>query len=137
MPDLLSSDTNDEITVWDVRGESRQDDRFLSVAERTSRACADVGWKFEVFAGLSARASLNLRWLSGARRPPEWLPTTQDLVRSVVLDGAVISDVIDGDDVGRHLTASMWHLIWTGQIAIDLDERWTRLTAIKWCEVSC
>jgi hypothetical protein len=136
VPDLLSVDSEGEVTVWDARAEDRQDDRFLSVSQRTARACADVGWHFQVFPGLSSRASLNLRWLSGARRRPEWLSTTKDLVRSVVQDGAVIGDVMDGDDSGRHLTASMWHLMWTGQIAVDLNERWTRNTSISWHEAT-
>jgi hypothetical protein len=67
---------------------------------------------------------------------PEWLSTTKDLVRSVVQDGAAIGDVMDGDDSGRHLTASMWHLMWTGQIAVDLNERWTRDTSISWHEAT-
>ncbi|MGC2938906.1 MULTISPECIES: hypothetical protein [unclassified Brevibacterium] len=46
VPDLLSVDSEGEVTVWDARAEIRQDEGFLLASRRTARSCADVGWYF-------------------------------------------------------------------------------------------
>lgn len=136
-PDLLSVDRDGSVTIWDVRPPQRRDETFLAVSSRTAKACAEVGWVYELFGGFPEATSLNLRWLAGARRPPEWLGPARDVLRRVVVgDTTKVGDVLDADDGRGYLTSSMWHLVWTGELSMDLAASWGRPTAIAWADAA-
>ncbi len=135
-PDLLSVDNAGAVTLWDARSSERRSEDFDLIVERTLRACADVGWHHEVFEGLPRVSSLNLRWLAGARRPPEWLEPSRRRLREVVGDAAVIGDVVAADDARGHLKSVMWHLLWTGELRIDLEVPWDAFTPLSWTKAA-
>ena len=131
-PDLLSMDVDGVVTLWDARATEAQDADFALKAAATRRACGEVGWRYEVFAGLSVIASLNLRWLGVSRRAPEWLDPHVEPLRSLAEDGASIGDVAAADGGRGYLLSSMWHLVWRGDIQLDLEEPWCDSTPLAW-----
>lgn len=134
-PDLLSIDGHGQVTIWDVRAETKQDDEFRLKAEHTRRACEQVGWGYAVFTGLPAARRLNLLWLHGYRRPMPWYEgALRDLAGPTGWPGT-IGDVLAADEGTGHLTSALWHGIWTGQVVCDLDQVLTATTRIALCDV--
>ena len=129
-PDLLSLDVNGVATVWDVRATRRQDDDFKVKAELTGRACRDLGWRYEIFAGLTRVRRANLMWLHGFRRPPADYATHLAMIVGATRN-MTISGVLASDDEGGHLTASMWHAIWRGDLLCDLDKHLSRSSRLS------
>lgn len=132
-PDLLSVDRDGSVTIWDARPPHRRDETFDVVSSRTAKACAEIGWGYVLFGGFTEVESLNLRWIAGARRPPEWLEPAKATLRRVVEgDTTTVGDLLAADDGRGYLTSSMWHLVWTGELTMDLTVRWDRSTVIAW-----
>lgn len=130
-PDLMSVSRDGGITVWDARSVERQQADFLVVAEATETAVRELGWSYEIFAGLSQVASLNLRWLSSSSRAPEWSDRTKPLIVEAVGGGSTLGRLIALDDGAGHLTAVMWHMAWSGELQLDLEQRWNEETPVR------
>lgn len=131
-PDLVSVGIDGLVTVWDARPQARQGEDFTAKAARTEAACAQEGWAYEVFAGLPMPASLNLRWIAGARRAPQWLEAVRPRVLELVQDEPRRLGEVMGVDDGRGFhTSVLWHLVWTGELTMDLFEPWSSTTLVR------
>jgi hypothetical protein len=120
-PDLLGIGADDQVTVWDARRLDQQDDDFKVKADVTRRCCEAVGWRYEVFSGLATNERLNLLWLHGFRRRPEWMPRNAALIRGLARGGdTALGDLFAHDDGSGELKSVVWHLVWGGQLDIDL-----------------
>jgi hypothetical protein len=131
VPDLLAEHADGRVVIWDARPEHRQDERFQQAAELTRRACAQVGWEYAVHAGLSPARRLNLLWLTVFRNRPKW--PHHDAQRELLAhahEGVTVGDVLASDAGDGHLTAAMWHLMWTGELVVDLDVPITATTLV-------
>lgn len=132
-PDLMSVDAGGRVTIWDVRPESKQDERFQQASSSTAAACADIGWEYEVFAGLPDVRRYNLRWLTAYRMPMPWYHPAKALLQGMCASGnAVVADVLGADQGAGHLVSAMWHYAWTGDLVLDLDQSLTRQTVVRW-----
>lgn len=129
-PDLASLNGDGTVTVWDVRATTRQDEEFRLRAEHTRRACEQVGWRYEVFAGLPALRRLNLLWLHAYRQPMPWYEEALAQLTESTCRPGTIGDVVTADNGAGHLVAALWHGIWSGQLDCDLDTALTATTAI-------
>lgn len=129
-PDLLSVGGDGTVTVWDVRATRRQDEDFKIKADLTGRACRGFGWRYEIFAGLTLVRRANLMWLHGFRHEPADYATR---LAMIVGDNRItsIGGVLATDDEGGHLTATMWHAIWRGDLLCDLDKHLSRSTQLS------
>lgn len=123
IPDLLAEHRDGRVVVWDVRPGERQDERFQRTAKRTAQACSEVGWGYEVHAGFAPARHLNLLWLGVFRARPSWphAESRRELL-GLARGGATVGDVLSHDAGDGHLTALMWHLIWSGELLVDLDQ---------------
>lgn len=132
VPDLLSVSSSGGVTVWDVRPESRQNEAFGTQSVAAAAACVHVGWSYEIFAGVSKVERLNLLWLHGYRRRPPWIDTSRPLIDAAVSgEGATIGGVCALDDGSGELTSTMWHLIWSGDLLVPLDEKMSADTPVR------
>ena len=133
IPDVLSVDAHGVVTIWDARPERRVDERFLQVAEVTRRACDDVGWRYEVFHGWRNAKRLNLVWLHSFRREPAWYDQVRpDVARRVMGDRASsIGELLRADDPRGLLMSTVWHMIWRGDLEVDLDAPLTAATSVR------
>ncbi|MBX7131986.1 MAG: TnsA-like heteromeric transposase endonuclease subunit [Fimbriimonadaceae bacterium] len=121
VPDLLSLSEDGTVTVWDARSVESQDAKFLDKAEVTRRSCEQVGWRYEVFTGLKDVERLNLLWLHGFRQTPCWLESFNESIhKAASAEGADLGRLFALDDGSGELVACVWHLIWKGQISVDL-----------------
>jgi hypothetical protein len=123
-PDLLGIGDGDQVTVWDARRLDQQDDNFKVQGSVTQRCCDAVGWRYEVFSGLATIERLNLLWLNGFRRWPEWMPGYAPLIRKLASsDGTTLGYLFAHDDGSGELKSVVWHLVWSGQLDVDLTSR--------------
>lgn len=132
VPDLLSVSTSGEVTLWDVRPESRRNETFETQSAAAAAACAHVGCSYEVFTGVSMVERLNLLWLHGYRRRTPWVDTSRPLIDAAVsAERATIGELCALDDGSGELTSAMWHLIWTGDLLVPLDEKLSADTPVR------
>jgi hypothetical protein len=138
VPDLLSLHADGSVTLWDARPCARVDELFEQVSASTAVACAQVGWRYEVFHGASSRIlRLNLRWLHENRRSRPWYRAKRDQLRRLIVSHrtttwatSTIGAVMAEKD--PELLSAMWHYIWAGEIACDLEQHLRRETEIVW-----
>lgn len=121
-PDLLTARADGEVTLWDARAEEKVDDDFRLKAELTRRCCRDVGWRYQHFSGLTNVQRLNLLWLHGFRRRPPWADDFEGGLRSAAAAGNTTVEVFRAldDGTGRAIS-TFWHLVWRGDLGIDVS----------------
>ncbi len=130
-PDLLSVDVQGGVTVWDVKNpESALSPRFTDVRQVTEFACRAHGWRYEVFTGLESAHRHNLLWLHAYRCRPPWTCAYEDDLVSASAGGLPLGDLVTNEPAGERL-AVVWHLIWTGRLVVDLNERLTPATEVR------
>ncbi|MGL5850489.1 MAG: TnsA-like heteromeric transposase endonuclease subunit [Phycicoccus sp.] len=133
VPDLLSEHRDGTVTIWDAKLLEHRDETFAVMTARTKAACDAVGWRYDLFGGLAPVESLNLRWIASARRPPEWLERARVILREVLGGSAgTVGDVLEADDWRGFLVSAMWHLVWTGELEMDLSSAWDSNSRLVW-----
>jgi hypothetical protein len=130
-PDLLTLHADGAVTVWDVRAVEEQDDDFRTKSAVAREACSAVGWRYEAFTGLGKTERLNLLWLHGFRRRPDWADRFEDEIRrEAICRDATIGSLFARDDGTGEVKSAVWHLLWAGVLNADLNARWTLNTAV-------
>ncbi|WP_234821045.1 TnsA-like heteromeric transposase endonuclease subunit [Mycobacteroides abscessus] len=132
-PDLLTWQRDGSVTVWDVRAVDRQNDDFRTKITVTRAGCEAVGWRHEVFAGLTTVERLNLLWLHGFRRRPAWANEAEVRIRAGIAGKATttLGDLFAHDDGSGEVIAVMWHLIWSGALTVDMGAHWELDTVVE------
>lgn len=120
VPDLLEI-CGDSLQVWDVRPKRRQDAAFHLTAARAETACAAVGMEYSVFNDEAKVRRSNLRWLSCYRVIPDFAAVDSVLNWLEAGRASTIGDVLELCDADPEILASLWHLVWRGDVAMDLD----------------
>lgn len=120
VPDLLEV-RGDQVRVWDVRPLRRQDLSFFQMASRTEAACRRAGLSYALFDDSREVRRQNLRWLGAYRQAEALWPL--DAVLNVIGRGhaGTVGDVLELHEDQPAATAALWHLVWRGEIVIDLD----------------
>lgn len=134
VPDLLSVSDGGQVTVWAVRPEDRQDEKFVAQTKQTDAACAEFGWAHQVFAGMHPTRRSNLMWLDGFRRTMPWY---SEALAHLSADGAyavTLEDVLEIDNGHGHVLSAVWHAIRHGAIDCDLDAAFTQETVLRFVE---
>ena len=130
-PDLLTIDASGVVTVWDVRALEDQDDDFRAKSRITRGACAIAGWSYRVFTGLDIIERLNLLWLHGFRRRPPWTARYEQTIRTIAASGNVTLGTLFGAyDGSEEIKPVVWHLVWTGDLCVDMNAPWTLHTDV-------
>lgn len=135
VPDLLSLARDGTVTLWAVRPEDRQDDKFLVEVEETTAACAEFGWTHNVFAGMEVTRRANLMWLDGFRQPMPWYVAALTRLRHVKGLELPLSDVLEVDAGKGHVLAAVWYALRRGELEADLDAPFTTSSLLRFVEV--
>lgn len=136
-PDLLAEHADGRVVVWDARPVEKRDEKFNQVTDLTASVCESVGWEFAAFDSPETTEQLNLLWLRNYRHAPGWPHT--DLRRNLIRRAATpisVGELISSDLGDGHLTALIWHLLWTGDLVIDLSQRITPETLVTASEAT-
>lgn len=132
VPDLLEQRSDGSVVLWDARPAERRDDKFEEAVAVAVAACADVGWRHEVFTGHDRAHRYALRWLAAYRSPRPWHPAAREELRGMLDGGGSLGSVLEADRGAGHLVQTMWHLMWTGELAADLTQPLTTSTWLTW-----
>lgn len=135
VPDMLALTRDGQVCLWDARPSRRQDDKFLAVARATEACARLLGWEYRVHAGHGPAYEANLRWLSAFRASRPWYPDTEQRLGQLLTDGArSVNDVFAADDGTGELISGLWHHVWAGHVAADLESPLCGTTALRWAE---
>lgn len=133
IPDLLTRSGDGTITVWDARADDRRDRRFVRGAQLSESACRTVGWRYQTFAGLDTTERMNLIWLHSSRtatpRVVEGIGRVLDHVRA---GPVVLGDLLLWAQRGGDVRATVWYLMWRGDLRVDLTSKMTSDTCVSW-----
>ncbi|AEV73310.1 hypothetical protein MycrhN_2729 [Mycolicibacterium rhodesiae NBB3] len=129
-PDLLTVTEGGAVTVWDVRAIERQDDDFRAKSEITRQECRAVGWAYRVFEGLDRIERLNLLWLHCCRQRPAWADAHEERICALVGAGVTLGHLFAHDDGSGELKSTVWHLLWRGELEIDMYSPWDLTTQV-------
>jgi len=129
-PDLLSVTEVGAVTVWDVRAVERQNNDFRSKSGITRQECRAVGWAYRIFEGLDRIERLNLLWLHCCRRRPAWADVHEERIRALVGGGVTLGHLFAHDDGSGELKSTVWHLLWCGDLDIDMSSPWDLSTRV-------
>lgn len=126
VPDLLAEHEDGRVVVWDARPHEKRGAEFLRAAVLTEQACLAVGWEYALFDTAATARRLNLIWLANYRHRPGW---PHHAAKCHLLERAVatvtIQELMELDEGDGQLIALLWHLLWTGELVVDLDEQIT------------
>ncbi|WP_265442517.1 TnsA-like heteromeric transposase endonuclease subunit [Flexivirga meconopsidis] len=124
VPDLLALMTSGEVVLWDARPRERVDEALTRAVALTADACREVEWSHRVFHGQSASEGLNTLWLHGFRHDKPWHEQWADRLVDVVQhaeDPVTVADVLATDDGSGEAVSTFWHLVWSGELVMDLS----------------
>lgn len=134
VPDLLSVSDGGQVTVWAVRPEARQDEKFVAQTKQTEAACAEFGWTHRVFAGMRPTRRSNLMWLDGFRRAMPWYSEALGHLSADRDRAITFEDVLEIDGGHGHVLSAVWHAIRHGAIDCDLDEPFAQGTDLRFVD---
>jgi hypothetical protein len=134
-PTCCTLQRDGSVTLWDVRPPEEQDEDFQRAAIATRQACALVGWQYEVFSGLGGTERLNLLWLNGFRHPKPWNERLEGQIREAARPETTLGALFDLDDGSGELISTVWHLIWSGILCVDITELLEPWTPVEDCGV--
>ena len=131
-PDLLSLDDTGSVTLWNARLPHKMDDKFKLQVAMVEAACANVGWRHEVFNGLDRIERLNLLWLHGYRRRPSWYEQVAgEIGKEASRDAATLGSLFRLDTGNGEAIAVVWHMVWSGELDTNLSKRLTMETPVR------
>ncbi|MFI2294956.1 TnsA-like heteromeric transposase endonuclease subunit [Isoptericola sp. NPDC019571] len=132
VPDIACEHADGRVVVWDARPSDRRDERFMRQASLTEEACTDVGWEYALYNAAEDARRLNMLWLACFRHEPAWPHHTARMrLQKACRRSATVGELMALDDGDGQTIAMMWHLLWTGGLTVDLDDRITADTAVR------
>lgn len=119
--------------VVDVRADDRIKDADAERFTQTARACSLVGWEYQRVGVLDAVLLANLRWLSGYRHPRCLDAEVAHRLRAVAGGPIGLHELADAVGHRVEVLPTLFHLLWIGILAADLDAGLlSESTIIRW-----
>ncbi|MEN5073110.1 TnsA-like heteromeric transposase endonuclease subunit [Isoptericola cucumis] len=132
VPDIACEHADGRVVVWDARPSDRRDEGFMRQARLTEEACTDVGWEYALYDSAEDARRLNMLWLACFRHQPAWPHHAARMrLQKAGRRSATVGELMALDAGDGQTTATMWHLLWTGSLTVDLDARITADTAVR------
>jgi hypothetical protein len=133
-PDFIALHSDHRQVVYDVKPASRVGAKAQLQFDTTEALCRRIGWGYEVFSDPDPQVRLNVEWVANFRNPafaPEPSARQQLLAaaaRPLSLHSAAQLMRDHGWDGG---VAGAYHLVWTGELTIDLTEPLSTNTLVR------
>ncbi len=139
-PDFFIRRRDGSALVIDVKPADRVREKDRLQHQRTRDVCLDLSWEYEEFTTIDSTEERNLRLLC-AYHHPRFAPSTAartaiaTYVKRSGRNGVQFGELIDitsGETEldGSHLICSTYHMIWNGEIHVDLARPLTWATVI-------
>ncbi|TWS17663.1 TnsA-like heteromeric transposase endonuclease subunit [Tsukamurella asaccharolytica] len=126
VPDYLL-DTESGPVVVDVKPARLADKENVAATLAWTRHVVEArGWRYTVATEPPTTRLTNVRFLAGFRDPRHFAPEAIEQVLRQAVTGRTIADTLRGIDAPAHsLRATLFHLIWTQQLRVDIDAHLT------------
>ncbi|WP_175336889.1 TnsA-like heteromeric transposase endonuclease subunit [Leifsonia sp. C5G2] len=137
IPDYLAVHADGTQVLYDVKPESLMNDAVLHQFSKTRDVCATVGWGYAICNDLAPLVNRNLTWLANFKHRGyhPGVPAASKLLEFVAATSQHITIGEAARSMGfqtmAHARSSVYHLIWVGMLAIDLDKRINDNTIVK------
>ena len=91
----------------------------------------EAGLSLEILHQAPIVERMNLLWMHGFRRRPPWSDRYEDAIRTMAAAGKVTLGALFGaDDGSEEVKPVVWHLLWAGDLGIDMNAPWTLHTEV-------
>jgi hypothetical protein len=124
VPDYMALHSDGRQVVYDVKPSSLINEKVALQFAKTRRLCAGVGWGYEVCTELPAQTTRNVKWLSNFKHPG-YSPTREGAATLLAALEAPISVRKAVSHLGApsiaHARSGIYHLAWSGILALDLN----------------
>lgn len=132
-PDFFAVLRNRDQVVYDVKPSGRMTADAAAQFAKTSRVCAEIGWRHEVLHEVHPTKLHNLEWLRAARHPRYHPPRSEfDRIRTVFGDARSFRDGAAMVNL-RHpylAAAHIRHLLWHRYLNTDFDQTISEATLL-------
>ena len=130
-PDFFARRADGSAVVVDCRPLERRKPRDLAKFDATARACALVGWEYQLVGAPDAILTANLKWLSGYRHPRYRVPETLDALRCVFASSTPL--MAGAESVGDPIAVLpvLFHLLWVHELCADLSVPLYEFTPVR------
>jgi hypothetical protein len=124
VPDLIALHSDHRQVVYDVKPAELITPTVMEQFAETARACAAVGWGYEVISSFDRVTAANLTWLSNFRQdhyqPPEEARTQ---LLAALETSLSLEQAAESIRVGLPGARKGWiyHLLWVGEVHLDLS----------------
>lgn len=120
-PDFFARRADGSGVVVDCRPVERIKPRDLAKFDATRRACALVGWEYQLVGATDAIVTANVRWLAGYRHPRHQVGAVAELLREAFAPGVEL--MAGAEAVGDPLAVLpvLFHLMWRQDLVADLS----------------
>lgn len=142
VPDLFLRNSDGTGAVVDVRAAGLLDERARAQFDLRAGTCAEIGWDYAVYEELQTPRLQNLQFLSGYRQDRQTpVPAVADAVRAAFRsparldDGARDASLLAGCPLAG-ATSACFHLLWTHDLHVDLDNELTSASTLVACHVT-
>ena len=123
VPDFFARLRDGGARVVDVTSDARpRAEETVRAAAATRRACAAVGWEYEMVGELPAQRRANLRWLAGFRRTPPDVETVATKVGCGVRAVMTLESLQRRAGIDALSRPVLFHLLWRGVLRFDLSQ---------------
>lgn len=121
-PDVFLRTRSGDGVVVDVRPDRLVDDDSLEAFESTLKLCGRAGWTYRRAGEQPPIRAANLRWLAGYRNPRNRRQdVVTDLISLLTPNPKTIGDTATAAGDPVLVLPSLYHLIWTHEIDVDID----------------
>lgn len=134
VPDYLVCTDQGPLVIDVTRAKRMDSPEFRRMLDLTRQVIESHGWRYEVVHEPESVQFLNIRFLSGYRRPwlfrPEVLASIREAAKQ--LDEPSVGEIVSGAGYSRPLAlAGMMHLLWQQEFTFDVTKRLSLSTIVE------
>ena len=134
VPDYLLCTATGPVVIDVVRGRRLADPEVRRLLAMTRRVIESRGWRYEIASEPAPVRYLNIRFLSGYRRPWQFDPEVIAAVTTAARTdtGLTIGNIVARTPQAKPVAlATVMHLLWRQQFKVDLTKRLSPATAVE------
>lgn len=135
-PDFFARRADGSAVVIDCRPVERRGPRDVAKFEATGRACALVGWEYQLVGAGDALVTANVRWLAGYRHPRHHVLEVARVLREVfaIPTPLLVGARAAGDPIA--VLPVLFHLLWRRELTVDVSLPLHECTLVRGAEAT-
>jgi hypothetical protein len=106
--------------VLDVRSDNRISEADAELFDRSDQACRSLGWTYRRVGEADPVVTANLRWLSGYRHPRVYRPAVAAALQAAFDSARPLMAGVRSVGEAIMVLPVLFHLLWHGQLGVDL-----------------